>query len=100
MVTLIITLIVTTVIIYIIARHCYKHSIKKSANKQRGTENTFSVEEIKINNVVNVTVGANNSMTRTNAAAAENNVVTVIETAFSTSYAEVLDGDSAYTLTS
>ena len=39
-------------------------------------------------------------MTEANAAAPKNNVVTVIETAFSTNYTTVLDGDSAYTLTS
>ena len=95
--TLITTLVVTTVIVYIIATFCYKRSIKRSANKQKGAENAFTLEEVRINNVVNVTVGANNGA---NAAAATNNVVAVIETAFSTNYIEALDGDTAYTLTS
>ena len=95
--TLITTLVVTTVIVYIIATFCYKRSIKRSANKQRGAENAFTLEEVRINNVVNVTVEANSGA---NAAAATNNVVAVIETAFSTNYIEALDGDTAYTLTS
>ena len=96
--TLITTLVVTTVIVCIIATFCYKRSIKRSANKQRGAENAFTViEEVRINNVVNVTVGANSGA---NAAAATNNVVAVIETAFGTNYIEALDGDTAYTLTS